>query len=120
MTTVVNDFIREVNDFVDDFCDPITRSTHSKIYGVTNSNEKRLLHMIKYIKDNNIVIPAPRYERIANVIEAFLDYVDSNGGKYHVEYEALPSGFLRFDLTVPSERLRQCARDMRNMSLFAI
>lgn len=52
----VDNFMAEVQDLVEDYCDIDTRNKYPKIYGVTNHSDRRLLHMMKYIRDNGLMI----------------------------------------------------------------
>lgn len=85
---VVSQFTKEVNDLVDDYCDNETRKTYSHLYSVKVLNEKRLVHMMKYIQDNNIDVPPSQYAKLADATEAFLHHVQCNDGKYYLSGDA--------------------------------
>jgi hypothetical protein len=97
----VLNFIAAVNDLVYDFCDDDTIALYPKVYGVTNFNDRRLLHMIRYLREHNIELPIDYRLNLGKVVDKFADYVDAHDGKYD-----------GMTLKVPIGKLRECSHDL--------
>jgi len=105
---IVTNFMREVDDLIYDYCDEDTRCQHSKVYGVTNCSDSRLIHMLQYMNNRNICLPEARRNMLADAINKFASHVSMNGEQYKIPN----CGTLQ--LKVPLQKLVECAHELRN------